>query len=133
MKAVTQITLLSLAVLCCLVVFGCGKEDSGGPPNTPETPTPPGNANAGNTTVVELRAAALKCRDALTAKSKESEEKAQELIKSLSSDDPEERKKLNAEMTELNKAVEALEKQFEEYIKQIEAKGGKISDLFPTE
>ncbi|MHC4741132.1 MAG: hypothetical protein ACYS8Z_04440 [Planctomycetota bacterium] len=126
MKAAGKITFLSLAVLCCLVVFGCGKEDGG-------TSTTSGKGDAAKMDVEQLRAAALKCKAELEAKMAESEKKAQELIKSLSVDDPEGRKKLNEEMAELSRASEALGKQLEEYVEQIKAKGGDVSDLIPTE
>ena len=133
MKAARKITLLSLAVLCCLVVFGCGKEDGGTSTTTPETPTTPGKGDVAKMDVEQLRAAALKCKAELEDKMAESEKKAQELIKSLSVDNPEERKRLNEEMAELSRASEALGKQLEEYVAQIKAKGGDVSDLIPTE
>lgn len=133
MKTVRKITILSLAVLCCLIVVGCGKEDGGSTPNTPETTTPSGNANVGNATVAELRAAALKCRADIEAKTAEYDKKAQEIMKTLASDNTEEKAKLKAEMAELSKASEALSRQLEGYIAQIKAKGGDVSDLLPAE
>ena len=132
MKAARKITLLSLVVLCCLIVFGCSKDDEGAPstpPTAPDKPTVKVNAEIAKMDVTQLRTAALKCKAALDAKTAETEKKAQELIKSLASNKPEERTKLNVEMTELNKAAEALGKQLDAYVTQFKAKGGDVSEL----
>ena len=131
MKTVRKITLLSLVVLCCLILFGCGKKDEGvpPPPTAPDKPTVKVNAETAKE-LKQLRAAALKCKAALDAKIAETEQKTQELIKSLASDKPkEERTKLKAETNELNKAAEALGKQLEGYVAQLKEKGGDISGL----
>jgi hypothetical protein len=127
MKAARKITLLSLVVLCCLILFGCGKDDEGvpPPPTAPDKPTVKVNAETAEMDVNQLRAAALKCK----AEIAESDEKAQELIKSLGSDKPEGRAKLSEEMAELNKAAEALGVQLEAYIAQLREKGGDVSGL----
>jgi hypothetical protein len=65
----------------------------------------------------------------MKAKIAESDEKAQELIKSLGGDKPEGRAKLSEEMAELNKAAEALGVQLEAYIAQLKEKGGDVSGL----
>ena len=138
MKAVTKITLLSLAVLCCLVVFGCGKEDGGSRPPTPDEATSDKSTakiddEAEKMNVEQLKAAAMKCKTALEAKTAEYDKKAQEIMKTLAGDKTEEKAKLKAEMAELSKTSEALSRQLEAYIAQIKAKGGDVSDLFPTE
>lgn len=129
MKAARKIALLSLVVLCCFIVFGCSKDDEGDSSTTPDKSIAKVKADAEKMDVKQLRAAALKCKAALDAKTAESEEKAQELIKSLANDKPEERTKLSAEMTELNNAAEALLVQLNAYVAQIKEKGGDVSGL----
>jgi hypothetical protein len=131
MKTARKITLLSLVVLCCLILFGCGKDDEGAPPppTAPDKPTVEVNVETAEMDVNQLRAAALKCKAEMKAKIAESDEKAQELIKSLGSDKPEGRAKLSEEMAELNKAAEALGVQLEAYIAQLKEKGGDVSGL----
>jgi len=136
MKTARKITLLSLVVLCCLIVFGCGKDDEPAPttPPTatkaPDKPTPTTPAETSEMNLEQLKAAALKCKADFEAKSVEVDEKAKEVMKALAGNKPkEERTRLNTEMTELNKEAEALARQLQDYVKLIKEKGGDVSTL----
>jgi hypothetical protein len=133
MTAFRKLTLLYLVVLCCLFVFGCSKDDEGIPTTTPDNTAAKVDADAAKMDVTQLRAAALKCRAEMEAKTAESEKIAQELIKALASDKLGENEALKKKSAELSKATEVLVKQYEGYIAQIKAKGGDLSGLEITE
>jgi hypothetical protein len=136
MKTANRITLLSLLVVCCLVVFGCSKKEGGGasPTNAGtdlSDSTSKTKVDADKMDVEQLRAAALKCKVDAEAKTAETEKLAQELIKALSTDNADKRKELNAQMEKLRKSEDALYAQLKVYIEKLKEKGGDMSGLEP--
>jgi len=123
MKTANGITLLSLLAVCCLVVFGCGTDQSNSVSKT--------KVDADKMDVEQLRAAALKCKADAEAKTAETEKLAQELIKALSTDNADKRKELNAQMEKLRKSEDALYAQLKAYIEKLKEKGGDMSGLEP--
>ena len=130
MKTARKTTLLSLLVVCCLVVFGCGKKEGAGDDTSTENKSAGKlEADAGKMDADQLRAAALECKAAIEAKTAETGKLAQGLIKALSTDNADKREELNAQMKELRKSEEALYEQFKVYIDKLKEKGGDMSGL----
>ncbi len=139
MRTGTRIRFLWLMVVCGLMVLGCSeKQDAGAPGGTPagrlevdETkPLSEVKAEAERMDAEQLKAAALKYKQAIEAKSAEVEKIAKELMQSMVADSSgEESKKLNARMSELNKSVEELAKRAQVYIDKLKEKGVDVSDL----
>jgi len=116
MKTARKITLLSLLVVCCLVVFGCSKkEGAGGDTSTMD--------------VEQLRAAALECKTAVDAKMAEGEKVALSLMQAMGADNEGKRKELKAQMAELKKSEDALAEQLKIYVAKLKEKGGDMSGL----
>jgi len=135
MKTARKATLLSLLVVCCLVVFGCGKKEEAGGDTSTNTGTDQSQAiskaktDAEKMDVEQLRAAALECTTAAEAKAAEIGKVAQNLIKALGTDDADKRKELNAQMQKLRKSEEALYEQLKIYVDKLKEKGGDLSGL----
>ena len=135
MKTARKINLLSLLVVCCLVVFGCSKKEE--PEGGTSTNTGTGQSQAISEAKAEvekmdaeqLRAAALECKAAAEAKTAETGKLAQDLIKTLATDNADNRKELNAQMEKLRKSEEALYEQLKIYVAKLKEKGGDLSGL----
>jgi hypothetical protein len=111
-------------VLCALVLFGCGKKaDESKPISEVE-------AEAEQMDVGELRAMAMKYKDAIAAKEPEIKKLADKLkeipITEMMGEDA---KELQAEMKELNKSVSALKDRFQIYYNKLKEEGGDLSGL----
>jgi hypothetical protein len=134
MKAVKSTTLLCLLVLCSLTVVGCSEKKEtvvGTDLKIDENkPISQVKAEAEKMDAPQLRAAALKCKEALEAKSAEVDKLAKELMQNMIADKSGDKvKDLNARMSALNKSAEALAEQFQVYYDKLKAKGGDLSGL----
>lgn len=134
MKAVKSITFLCLLVLCSLAVVGCSKKKETVIPTDQKTdenkPISQVKAEAEKMDAGQLRAAALKCKESLEAKSAEVDKLAKELMQSMVADKSGDKvKDLNARMSALNKSAEALGEQFQVYYDKLKEKGGDLSGL----
>ncbi len=133
MKTTRNITLLLLLILCSLTVLGCSEKEEAVPPADgsidESKPISKVKAEAEKMDAEQLRATALKYKAAIDAKTVEIEKLATELIKAMGTDKTDEKEKLNAQMTKLNKSVEALAEQFDIYVEKLKEKGGDVSGL----
>jgi len=134
MKAVKSTTLLCLLVLCSLVVVGCSEKKETVVPTDQKTDENKTisqvRAEAEKMDAAQLRATALKCKEALEAKSAEVDKLAKELMQSMVADKSGDKvKDLNARMSALDKSAEALAEQFQVYCDKLKEKGGDLSGL----
>jgi hypothetical protein len=134
MKAVKSITLLCLLVLCSLAIAGCSHKKETVVPTDQKTDENKAisqvKAEAEKMDAGQLRAAALKCKEAVEAKSAEVDKLAKELMQNMVADKSGDKvKNLNARMSTLNKSTEALAEQFQVYYDKLKAKGGDLSGL----
>jgi len=134
MKTVKSTTLLCLLVLCSLIVVGCSEKKEtvvGTDLKTDENKAiSQVKAEAEKMDAGQLRAAALKCKEAVEAKSAEVDKLAKELMQNMVADKSGDKvKDLNARMSTLNKSTEALAEQFQVYYDKLKAKGGDLSGL----
>ena len=134
MKAVKSTTLFCLLVLCSLAVVGCSEKKETVVPTDQKTDENKAvsqvKAEAEKMDAAQLRAAALKCKEAVEAKSAEVDKLAKELMQTMVADKSGDKvKDLNARMSELNKSAEALAEQFQVYYDKLKAKGGDLSGL----
>ena len=134
MKTVKSTTLLCLLVLCSLIVVGCSEKKEtvvGTDLKTDENKAiSQVKAEAEKMDAGQLRAAALKCKEAIEAKSAEVDKLAKELMQNMVADKSGDKvKDLNARMSTLNKSTEALAEQFQVYYDKLKAKGGDLSGL----
>ena len=134
MKTVKSTTLLCLLVLCSLIVVGCSEKKEtvvGTDLKTDENKAiSQVKAEAEKMDAGQLRAAALKCKEAVEAKSAEVDKLAKELMQNMVADKSGDKvKDLNARMSTLNKSTEALAERFQVYYDKLKAKGGDLSGL----
>ena len=134
MKPVKSITLLCLLVLCSVTVLGCSEKKEtvvGTDLKIDENkPISEVKAEAEKMDAGQLRAAALKYKEATEAKNAEVDKLAKELMQSMVADKSGDKvKDLNARMSALNKSAEALAEQFQVYYDKLKAKGGDLSGL----
>ena len=134
MKPVKSITLLCLLVLCSVTVLGCSEKKEtvvGTDLKIDENkPISEVKAEAEKMDAGQLRAAALKYKEATEAKNAEVDKLAKELMQSMVADKSGDKAKdLNARMSALNKSAEALAEQFQVYYDKLKAKGGDLSGL----
>jgi len=134
MKTVKSTTLLCLLVLCSLIVVGCSEKKEAVVPTDKKTDENKAisqvKAEAEKMDAGQLRAAALKCKEAVEAKSAEVDKLAKELMQNMVADKSGDKlKDLNARMSALNKSAEALAEQFQVYYDKLKAKGGDLSGL----
>lgn len=134
MKAVKSTTLLCLLVLCSLTVVGCSEKKETVVPTDQKTDENKAisqvKAEAEKMDAPQLRAAALKCKEALEARSAEVDKLAKELMQNMIADKSGDKvKDLNTRMIALNKSAEALAEQFQVYYDKLKAKGGDLSGL----
>ena len=119
MKNVRNVTLWSLLVLVSLAVLGCGKKDEDKPVSEVKT-------EAKQMSTDELRAEAMKCKEAITAKKGELEEVMAKLkvlpITEISDKDAK-------RIEDLHRSISALQKHFDVYYQELRKKGEDISDL----
>ncbi len=123
MKEAKNILYCSL-VLCSLVLFGCGKKAD------ENRPTSEVKAEAEQMDVDELKAMAMKYKDAIVAKEPEIRKLADQLkeipiAKKLGP----EAKEITAEMKALSESVSALNERFQIYYDKLKEKGGDLSGL----
>ncbi len=130
MKTARKTTNLSLLVVCCLVVFGCGKKEGAGDDTSTENKSASKlEADAGKMDADQLRAAALKCKASIDANIAKSGKMAQDLMKALGADKTDEKTKLTEQIAELEKSTEALVQQLNVYVAKLKEKGGDVSGL----
>ena len=134
MKAVKSTTLLCLLVLCSLIVVGCSEKKEtvvGTDLKIDENkPISEVKAEAEKMDAGQLRAAALKYKEAAEAKSAEVDKLAKELMQNMVADKSGDKvKDLNARMIALNKSAEVLAERFQVYYDKLKAKGGDLSGL----
>jgi len=120
---VKNVSLWSLLVLCSLAVLSCGKKDEDRPISEVKT-------EAEQMITDELRAEAMKCKEAITSKRGELE-KLTAKLKGLPVTEMlgEEAKGLKADIEDLNKSVSALKERFDVYYRKLQEKGGDTSGL----
>jgi len=119
MNNVRNVALWSLLVLVSLAILGCGKKDEDKPVSEVKT-------EAKQMSTDELRAEAMKCKEAITAKKGELEEvmaKLKELPVTEIKDKDAKR------LEDLNKSISALQKHFDVYYQELRKKGVDTSDL----
>jgi hypothetical protein len=134
MKAVKSTTLLCLLVLCSLAIAGCShkKETVVGTDLKIDENKPISEvkAEAEKMDAGQLRAAALKYKEAVEAKSAEVDKLAKELMQNMIADKSGDKvKDLNARMSALNKSTGALAERFQVYYDKLKEKGGDLSGL----
>jgi uncharacterized coiled-coil DUF342 family protein len=124
MKIVRNATIWSLSVLISLTVFGCSKEAD-------ETkPVSEVKAEAAQMDTKELRSAAMRYKEAITAKTGELERITSKLKEiPVTEMLGEEAKGLKADIEDLNKSVSALKERFDVYLQELRKKGGDTSGL----
>ena len=124
MNIVRNAALWSLLVLCSLAVLGCGqKADEAKPVSEVK-------AEAEQMDTGELRAMAMRYKEAITAKNGELE-KITAKLKEIPMAEMlgEEAKGLKAEIDNLNKSLSALKERFDIYYQKLKEEGGDISGL----
>ena len=124
MKIVRHAALWSLLVLCSFAVLGCGqKADEAKPVSEVK-------AEAEQMDTGELRAMAMRYKEAVTAKKGELE-KITAKLKEIPVTEMlgEEAKGLKADIDNLNKSVSALKERFDVYYQELQKKGGDTSGL----
>ena len=124
MKEAKNILLYCSLVLCSLVLVGCGKKAD------ESKPVSEIKAEAEQMDVGELKAMAMKYKDAILAKGPEIKKLADQLkeipvAKKLGP----EAKEITAEIEVLNKSVSALNERFAVYYDKLKEKGGDLSGL----
>ncbi|MHC4087422.1 MAG: hypothetical protein ACYSWZ_14985 [Planctomycetota bacterium] len=124
MKIVRIATILSLSVLVSLTVLGCGKEADEAKPVSEV------KAEAEQMDTNELRSAATRYKEAITAKKSELE-RITDKLKEIPVAEMlgEEAKGLQADIADLNKSVSALRERFDVYLQKLREKGGDTSGL----
>ena len=118
-------TLLSLMLALSIVfLFGCGKKAD------ENKPISEAKAEAEKMSVADLKAMAMKYKDAIDAK-KADVEKITAKLKEIPVTQMlgEESKKLKADIDNLTKSLSALKERFQIYYDQLKAKGGEVSGL----
>ena len=120
----TRLGFYCLLVLCILAVAGCGKKADENKPLSEVT------AEAEKMNADQLRAMAVKYKEAITAK-KEEIEKVAGKLKDISITEKlgAEAKELTTEIGNLTKSVSSLKERFEVYYKKLKEVGGDLSDL----
>ena len=118
-------TLLSLILTVSLLLLsGCGKKAD------ENKPLGEVQAEAAKMNVQDLKAMAMKYKDAVEAKKADVEKLAAKLkeipVAQLLG---EQAKQLNADIDNLNKSLSALKERFQIYYDQLKAKGGDLSGL----
>jgi len=118
-------TLLSLILTVSLLLLsGCGKKAD------ENKPLGEVQAEAAKMNVQDLKAMAMKYKDAVEAKKADVEKLAAKLkeipVARLLG---EQAKQLNADIDNLNKSLSALKERFQIYYDQLKAKGGDLSGL----
>ncbi|MBN2138446.1 MAG: hypothetical protein JW720_11625 [Sedimentisphaerales bacterium] len=135
MKAVRNVTLLSLLIMCSLTFLGCGEEKQAASPTgagvSESKPISEVKAEAEKMDAAQLRAIALKYKAVIDAKAAEMDKLAKDIMKSLGAEDVSEKtKELNARrMAELGKSGEALGARLAVYLEKLKEKGGDLSGL----
>ena len=124
MKIVRNAALWSLLVLCSLAVLGCGqKADEAKPVSEVK-------AEAEQMDTGELRAMAMRYKEAITAKKGELDKITAKLKEiPLAEKLGEEAKGLSADIENLNKSVSAFKERFDVYYQELQKKGGDTSGL----
>lgn len=119
MKMVKNVSLWSLLLLVSLAVLGCGKKDE-------ERPVSEVKTEAEQMSTDELRAEAMKCKEAITSKKAELEELTAKLkeipVTEILNEDAK-------RIEELNKSISSLQKHFDVYYQMLRKKGGDTSGL----
>ena len=118
-------TLLPLMLALSMVfLFGCGKKAD------ENKPISEAKAEAEKMSVADLKAMAMKYKDAIEAK-KADVEKITAKLKEIPVTQMlgEESKKLQADIDNLTKSLSALKERFQVYYDQLKAKGGDLSGL----
>jgi chromosome segregation ATPase len=109
---------------CTLIVFGCGKQADDSKPVSEV------KAEAEKMNAADLKAAATKYKDAITAKKSELEKLSTKLkeipvAQALGA----EAKEIKAQIDSINKSVSALKERFQVYYDKLKEKGGDLSGL----
>jgi len=119
MKIVRNAALWFLLLLVSLVVLGCGKKDEDRPVSEIKT-------KAEQMSKDELRAEAMKYKEAITAKKAELEKLTAKLKEiPLTEIRNEDAKRIE----DLNRSISALKERFQVYYRMLQKKGGDISGL----
>lgn len=113
-----------ILVMSLLFLFGCGKKAD------ENKPIGEVKAEAEKMSVEDLKAMAMKYKDAIEAK-KADIEKITAKLKEIPVTQMlgEESKKLKADIDNLTKSLSALKERFQIYYDQLKAKGGEVSGL----
>jgi len=116
--------LYCLVVLSCVALVACGKKVD---ENKPVSEV---KAEAEKMNIEQLRATALKYKEAILAKKEELEKVSAQFTKIPATKMlGEEAKQVMAEIEDLNKSVSALKERFEVYYKKLKEMGGDSSGL----
>jgi len=119
-KTVISLTL----VLSALFLFGCGKKAD------EKKPISEVKAEAEKMSVADLKAMAMKYKNAIEAKKADIEKLTAKLkeipVTQMLGEDA---KKLKADIDNLTKSLSALKERFQVYYDQLKAKGGDVSGL----
>jgi len=123
MKEARNILFCAL-VLCSLVLLGCGKKAD---ENRPISEV---KAEAEQMDAGELKAMAMKYKDAIVAKGPEIKKLADQLKEiPVTQMTGEEAKEIQAKMKVLNESVSTLTERFQVYYDKLKEKGGDLSGL----
>ena len=113
-----------MLVMCCFMLVGCGKKAD------ESKPVSEVKAEAEKMSVEQLRATAMKYKEAILAKGDEVDKIVAELKKiPVTKMLGEEAKQLKAEIDNLNKSVTLLKERFQIYYNKLKEKNGDLSGL----
>jgi len=124
MEVVRKVAFFGLLVLCSLTLLGCGKKAD------ENKPIAEAKAEAEKMNVDQLRSMAMKYKEAVTAKTDEVKKFADKLKEiPVTKMMGEEAKGLNADLSDLNNSIKALNERFQVYYEKLKEKDGDLSGL----
>jgi hypothetical protein len=125
-----KVVLVTSLLMCVLGVQSCGKSGGGSQKADENKPVAEIKAEAAKLDVEQLRAVALKYKDALMAKEDEVKKLTDTLAKiPITEKLGKEAQALSADISDLGKSVSALKERFQIYYDEIKKKGGELKDL----
>jgi len=125
-----KVVLATSLLMCMLLVQSCGKKGTGSQKAGENKPVAEIKAEAAKMDVEQLRSVALKYKDALMAKQDEIKKFTDTLAKiPITEKFGKEAQALTADISNLSKSANALEKRFQIYYDEIKKKGGELKDL----
>ncbi len=125
MKNVKGIAFYLLLLLCSLIVLGCSQKAGDENKSIDEI-----KAEAEKMDTAQLRAMAMKYKEAIVAKNEEIDKLLAGLKDIAAADALDGKtKEIKTEMESINKSLSTLEERFEVYYNKLKEKGGDISGL----